>query len=468
MFGIEKNKKIKDYLLTLGADNISHVKGKTLYDHLLRVGSLLDSWGLEDDVIAAGLCHSLYSTESFKTVILTIDKREILKKIIGERAEELVYLYCQIKRDSLILREGDYFFESYIDNRFVPVTETQASQLVHISIVNQIDHLSLFNVPSMSSYFGTYLKWSHLLCDKANSYLENIGINQKIENNINSVRFIAHAGIHITSNLARIAIDPWLYPSSRTQPKLQGLDPESFTIDYLIPEPKNIIQDISSDIILLSHFHTHHSPFQEIKELITMNELDIVCPSLSEEKLTLLKENLGESLFKKITFHFLTEDTQLEIRGIRIKCLTHSHKNHFAYFVQTEQTSVLHIADAAASKDSTSLLFEDFWKKFYGLKPKFLFMSAGGHKLRTINEQGERNILENTTMTPTQAAKLTVNIKAAHAGIIGVHNFSVWDKRLEYSNKYEALESEFYWALSFLAPTVKVHQLRPGDIFLCD
>ena len=141
---------------------------------------------------------------------------------------------------------------------------------------------------------------------------------------------------------------------------------------------------------------------------------------------------------------------------------------HFAYFVKTATMSILHIADAAASKNNTSLLFDEFWNKFYGLEPDFLFVSAGGHSLRRVGDKGERIIVENTTLSPVQAAKLTLKVKAKHAGIVGVYNFSAWDNRVEYARTYEAAESEFYWAISFLAPAIKVHNFRPGDVFFIE
>lgn len=293
-----------------------------------------------------------------------------------------------------------------------------------------------------------------------------MAVDQTIQNSKEEyVRFIAHSGLQVVTPQARLVIDPWLYPSSREQPKVQGLDPSSYTIDYLIPEPKNILSDIASNIILLSHFHTHHSPFLEIKGLAEMNPVHIVCPPLDDNKLRRLEEMLGPKVYENIQFHFITQDSQLELQGITIKCLTHSHPNHLAFFVTTNKLKVLHIADAAASADSTSLKFDPFWEKFYNLKPDYFFVGAAGHSVRQINSKGERAIKENTTLTPVQAAKLTCKVDAKHVGIIGVYNFSVWDSRIEYSRSYEAAESEFYWAMSFLAPSVQVHQFRPGDIF---
>lgn len=466
MFAHDKHKKIKDFLEQLGANKVPHVKGKTLYDHFIRVSDILTSWGLSDDVVKAGMCHSVYATEAFKTMLLSVDERDKLRKVIGVSSEVLVFAFCQIKRSTFEKINSGYTFISYIDNKVMKFEKEEFIALLHILLANEIDHLDFFNVSAMSSSLGAYLQWDELLCEKARKYLKSLSVNNALNLSVDSVRFIAHSGVHIsTKNGIRVTIDPWIYPSTRQNPKIQGFDPTSFTIDYLIPEPRNIIKDIESDIILLSHFHTHHSPFQEIKELVTMREVDLVCPILDSKKLIQIERALGSDLFNKITFHFVTQDTTLKIKGLEVRCLTHSHAEHFAYFVKTESVSVLHIADAAASKNSTSLMFDDFWKKFYGLEPDFFFVSAGGHSLRRVGDKGSRVILENTTLTPVQAAKLTVNVGARNVGLVGVYNFSAWDNRVEYSRTYEAAESELYWAMSFLSPATRVYQFRPGDTF---
>jgi hypothetical protein len=468
MFITSKKEAIKKYLISVGAQKIPHIKNGSLFDHLCRVGDILEYWGLSEEVIYAGMCHSLYSTEVFKTAVLTVDKRNELISIIGSSSEGLVYTFCTIKRSSFSVSEDVYSYEHLFSKERISLSKEVFISIQHILLANDIDHLNSFNIPSRSSSFGKYVRWMPLLCQKAKEYLSSFAVDRSTENEEGSdvVRFIAHAGVHIKTPNVSVAIDPWLYSSSRQQPRLQGFDPTSFTIDYLIPEPKNTIADIKSDIILLSHFHTHHAPLQEIKELASLCPVDIVCPFLSEEKLLQLRATVGDAIFNSITFHFISKDTDLTIKGVTISCFTHSHPEHFAFLVKTKRTSVLQMADISINATRDSLDFAPFWEKFYGLSPEFLFITSAGHNTRQINKYGERSIVENITLTPTQAAKATCKIKPKHVGIVGVYNFSVWDNRIEYARTYEAAESEFYWAMSFLAPAIQVHQLRPGDFFL--
>ncbi len=131
------------------------------------------------------------------------------------------------------------------------------------------------------------------------------GRNVDVKKDDNFIRFIAHSGIQINTNGVSLAIDPWLYSSSHEQAKLQGFDPASCSVDFIVPGPRNTISDIASDIILLSHFHTHHSPYKEISQILqSKSRVDIVCPILSDEKLKILQTWLKDD-FQKITFHFL-------------------------------------------------------------------------------------------------------------------------------------------------------------------
>lgn len=280
------------------------------------------------------------------------------------------------------------------------------------------------------------------------------------------MRFIAHAGIQIKTLTRSVVVDPWLHPSDLRNPVLEGFSPGSKTIDYLIPEPKNTALDIAADVILLSHFHTHHSPIREITELLEIRPLTIICPRLSDKKQEELELALGERLFARITLHFIEKDTVIDLgSGVEVSCLTHTHPEHLAFFIKTKNTSVLHISDASVNEDKLRNDFSKTWDKFFALRPDFLFMGAGGHN-QIILSGANRDISENGTFTPVQAAKFVARLLPKHAGVIGVYNFSIWDNRQEYAMSTEDIEGMFYWGVSYLAPSVKVHILRPGDSFL--
>jgi hypothetical protein len=78
---------------------------------LCRVESILRICGCSEDVCLAGLYHSIYGTNFF-TVSTTTDRIKI-KEVIGSRAEELAWIFCNANRpfcwfvgNNFALRDG--------------------------------------------------------------------------------------------------------------------------------------------------------------------------------------------------------------------------------------------------------------------------------------------------------------------------------------------------------------------------
>lgn len=88
------NKYIRciNYLISKKTQNIDH-SNKSLFKHLINVYDKLRHWNLDEDICYAGLFHSIYGNESFD---IQIEKdRNIIKDLIGSKAENLVYLFNQ-------------------------------------------------------------------------------------------------------------------------------------------------------------------------------------------------------------------------------------------------------------------------------------------------------------------------------------------------------------------------------------
>lgn len=86
------NKYIKciNYLISKKTQNIPH-HNKSFFKHLVNVYDKLRYWNCSEDICFAGLFHSIYGNTSFN---LSIEKdRNVIKDLIGEKAENLVYLY---------------------------------------------------------------------------------------------------------------------------------------------------------------------------------------------------------------------------------------------------------------------------------------------------------------------------------------------------------------------------------------
>ena len=81
----------------LGADALAHVNGD-LFGHLKGTCELLKRWGAPRHVCLAGLYHAVYGTAGFADQLLPLDRRRDVAMVIGDAAEELVYLFSACDR----------------------------------------------------------------------------------------------------------------------------------------------------------------------------------------------------------------------------------------------------------------------------------------------------------------------------------------------------------------------------------
>jgi len=75
------------------SSNLDH-SDSTFFDHLWGTYSLLKKMGEPEYICDAGLYHSVYGT-SYYDVSITVS-REVVINLIGEVAENLVYIFCSL------------------------------------------------------------------------------------------------------------------------------------------------------------------------------------------------------------------------------------------------------------------------------------------------------------------------------------------------------------------------------------
>lgn len=456
---------------SLGTKNVQHIQGLTLYHHLVRVQKILASWGCDENTQVAGLYHSLYSTEYFTLKFFDIHNRKILQDKLGVQVENLVYLFAILDRKSITcnLSKTNFEFKNYITQEVTNCEYSEGVSLIHILFANDLDHIRVMDVGTQVADFKKYAQFYSILNCEAQVELSKIvsmNENPQKTDNTTFIRFIAHSGVQIADSNTSIVIDPWLYDSRRDSPIIEGLDPTQKTIDYLIPAPRNTAIELSPDIVCLSHFHTHHSPLREIVEFAKIKNITVICPPLTEIKLETLKKKIGAHIFSKISFIFVNVDREITIKGALIKVYTHWKRSvHLIYNIHLNSKSIMHIVDAQLEQRTKDLLpLHAGWERVHNTKPDFLFIGAAGHLLKKIHN-GKRIITNATTLTPIQAAKLAVRIMPRYVGIIGLYNHSVWDDRLEMTMSSGEAETQFHWCLSYLAPSIHMKKLIPGDIF---
>jgi hypothetical protein len=100
-------KKLTEFLRSIGAEGNEHA-GKTYIAHVTKVFQDLKEWGCGEAVCLAGIFHSIYGTEKFKGFTLPVERRDEIRSLIGERAEQLAYWNCAMCRLSFdkVLERG--------------------------------------------------------------------------------------------------------------------------------------------------------------------------------------------------------------------------------------------------------------------------------------------------------------------------------------------------------------------------
>lgn len=123
--GEEPNDDQLDQVLqNIGAFQYAHAHGRSLRDHLTGTRNILRSWSQPFWIQAAGLFHSIYSTDVYRPQVLDIANRERLRAVIGKKAERLVYLFCSVSRYALFER----LFESAASRPHGLITPMEISE----------------------------------------------------------------------------------------------------------------------------------------------------------------------------------------------------------------------------------------------------------------------------------------------------------------------------------------------------
>lgn len=132
---------VQQWLVRHGADSMVH-PGGTLLDHLNRVAARLADWRASDDVRVAGLCHAAYGTDGFAAALIEPASRAELRKLIGVRAEHLVYLYGSCERSMVYPQLNNHAavnFANRFTGKIVPAPAADTRAFVEITAANEID-----------------------------------------------------------------------------------------------------------------------------------------------------------------------------------------------------------------------------------------------------------------------------------------------------------------------------------------
>jgi hypothetical protein len=114
----------------------------SLLDHLVRTRNILREWGADPEVASAGLFHSVYGTESFADAIKGLEEREAVRRVLGTRSEELVYIFSVMTRDSFdiaLIKGPPHRVQDRTSDRWIDLDEQRFVDLCNLSAANWLE-----------------------------------------------------------------------------------------------------------------------------------------------------------------------------------------------------------------------------------------------------------------------------------------------------------------------------------------
>jgi hypothetical protein len=149
-----------EFLTRLGARELVHRQGSSLFDHLIATADILRAWSQPDHICSAGAVHSIYGTEAYHARLVDLDCRREIAGSIGAQAERLAYLFSTTQRAKLFdaVRVGIPNSATAIGGETVEPDEAAGLVLLHMA--NLIEQATVGNP---GRCLGQILSWGRIL-----------------------------------------------------------------------------------------------------------------------------------------------------------------------------------------------------------------------------------------------------------------------------------------------------------------
>jgi hypothetical protein len=159
----EQLEKRLQFLRKANTDEMPH-GDRELLDHLIGTRQLLVEWEARPALCDAGLFHSVYGTEYYQQQAVPLTMRNDVRELVGDEAESLAWLFCMIRRESLLENpgpEGQWRVQHRLTDEWLPLTAIQFQDLLTLNIANALEPYpgcSWGDRRHLRGYLGTYLR----------------------------------------------------------------------------------------------------------------------------------------------------------------------------------------------------------------------------------------------------------------------------------------------------------------------
>jgi hypothetical protein len=151
------------FLRQANTDGMPH-SDRDLLDHLLGTRQLLVEWETRPALCDAGLFHSVYGTEYYELQAVPLTMRNEVQQLIGAEAESLAWLFCMIRRESLLENpgpEGELKVQHRLTEEWLPLATIQFQDLLTLTLANTLEpfpRCSWSERRHLRRYLRTYLR----------------------------------------------------------------------------------------------------------------------------------------------------------------------------------------------------------------------------------------------------------------------------------------------------------------------
>lgn len=131
------------FLEKLQADSIAHTS-RSLLKHLRGTYFLLKKWDNPEYLCLAGLFHSVYGTQDFKELPISLENRVKVRNVIGSDAEKLVYYFCIQDRRHFVSnfdKIDNFTILSRLDKTEILISKQQFKDLLEIRLADHLEQM---------------------------------------------------------------------------------------------------------------------------------------------------------------------------------------------------------------------------------------------------------------------------------------------------------------------------------------
>ena len=140
--------EITDYFQEVGAADVDH-STKGYLAHAMGVYRDLKKWGCDEELARVGIFHSIYGTQLFQGFTLPLERRGDVRKLIGERAEWIVWMNCAIDRvhyDQEIKKSvGPYQIRDRFSGEILDVSDEDFHDLCVVHLCDWVEQVERSN-----------------------------------------------------------------------------------------------------------------------------------------------------------------------------------------------------------------------------------------------------------------------------------------------------------------------------------